>query len=223
MDLDDRMKAYENIYRYPVMPRMPVIIRVDGKAFHTLTRGCDKPFDTALMDAMNHTAQCLVNEIQNARMAYVQSDEISVLLIDYNKFESQQWFGGNLNKMVSLSAAIATLNFSKTYGKDAYFDSRVFVLPEREVANYFIWRQEDCTRNSISMAAQANFSHKELHGVTTGMMQEKLFTERNINWNDYPTRCKRGAVATADGLDLEIPIFTKDRPYIEKHLFVEES
>jgi len=222
MKLDDRMKAYENIYRYPVMPRMPVIIRVDGKAFHTLTRGCDRPFDTPLMDAMDQTAQCLVNEIQNARMAYVQSDEISVLLVDYNKFESQQWFGGNLNKMVSISAAIATLNFSKVYGKDAYFDSRVFVLPEREVANYFVWRQEDCTRNSISMAAQANFSHKELHGVNTGMMQEKLF-QKGINWNDYPTRCKRGAVATVDGIDTEIPIFTKDRAYIEKHLTVEEA
>lgn len=221
MDLDDRMKTYENVYRFPVMPRMPVIIRVDGKAFHTLTRGCERPFDAPLMDAMNKTAQCLVNEIQNARLAYVQSDEISVLLVDYNKYTSQQWFGGNLNKMVSLSAAIATLNFSKTFGRDAYFDSRVFVLPEREVCNYFIWRQEDATRNSITMAAQSMYSHKELHKVNTNQMQELIF-QKGVNWNDYPTRCKRGAVATKDGIDLEIPLFTKDRAYVKKHLTVEE-
>lgn len=222
MDLDDRMKAYEHVYRPFIMPRMPVIIRVDGKAFHTLTRGCERPFDVPLMDAMNHTAQCLVSEIQNARLAYVQSDEISILLVDYNKYTSQQWFGGNLNKMVSLSAAIATLNFSKAFGRDAYFDSRVFVLPEREVANYFSWRQEDATRNSISMAAQSMYSHKELHKVNTNQMQELIF-QKGVIWNDYPTRCRRGAVATAEGLDLEIPLFTKDREYIEKHLQIEEA
>lgn len=222
MKIDDRMKTYENVYRPQIMPRMPVIIRVDGKAFHTLTRGCDKPFDLPLMDAMNKTAECLVNQIQNARLAYVQSDEISILLVDYNKYESQQWFGGNINKMVSISAAIATLNFSKFFGKDAYFDSRCFVLPEREVCNYFIWRQEDATRNSISMAAQSMYSPKQLHGVNTNQMQELIF-QKGVNWNHYPTRCRRGAIATEGGMDLEIPLFTQDRNYIEKHLTVEEE
>lgn len=222
MDLDDRMKAYENCYRQTIMPRMPAIIRVDGKAFHTLTRGCDKPFDKPLMDAMDFTAQALVNEIQNARLAYIQSDEISILLFDYNKFDSQQWFGGSLNKMVSISASIATLAFSKAYTKDAHFDSRIFVLPEREVANYFIWRQQDATRNSVSMAAQALYSPKQLHGKGYSDQQEMLF-QKGINWNDYPTRSKRGACAAKDGIDLEIPIFSQDRAYIEKHLTVEEG
>lgn len=222
MDLDDRMKAYENCYRPFIMPRMPVIIRVDGKAFHTLTRGCDKPFDQRLMDAMDQTAGMLVSEIQNARLAYTQSDEISILLVDYNKFDSKQWFGGNLSKIVSLSAAIASVTFTQAYGTNALFDSRVFVLPENEVANYFVWRQKDASRNSVSMAAQANFSHKSLHGVNTNQMQEKLFQEKAINWNDYPIRCKRGSCATKEGIDLDIPEFSKDRAYIEKHLEVEE-
>jgi len=220
--LGDRMKAYENAYRFNVLPRMPVIIRVDGKAFHTLTRGCAKPFDEPLMTSMNHTAQCLVDGIQNARMAYVQSDEISVLLVDYNKYDSQQWFGGSLNKMVSISAALASLSFSKFYGKDALFDSRAFVLPEKEVTNYFIWRQQDATRNSINMVAQSLYSHKQLQGVNSNKAQEVIF-EKGINWNDYPIRCKRGAVVTPDGTDYFTPVFTQDRNYIEKFLQIEES
>lgn len=222
MDLDDRMKAYEDITRNIIMPRMPVIMRLDGKAFHTLTRGCKKPFDQDIMDAMDTTALELVKQIQNARIAYVQSDEISILLIDYNKYESQQWFNGNINKMVSISSAIASVTFSKIFKKDAYFDSRAFVVPEREVANYFIWRQEDCTRNSIRMAAHSVFSEKQLHGASTSVAQEMLF-QSGINWNDYSTREKRGAVATKDGLDYNIPIFTKNREFIETHLKVEQE
>jgi len=221
MNIDDRMKAYEHVYRPFIMPRMPVIIRVDGKAFHTLTRTCERPFDKSLADAMDYAAMALVDEIQNARISYTQSDEISILLVDYNKFDSQQWFGGNINKMVSISACIASQAFSEKFGRKAYFDSRVFVLPEREVCNYFIWRQQDATRNSISMAAQSRFSHKQLHGVSTDQAQEMLFQD-GINWNDYPTRFKRGGCSNGTEIDNEIPIFTQNRNYIEKHLEIEE-
>lgn len=223
LSLGDRMKSYEDCYRHTIMPRMPVIIRVDGKAFHTLTRDCERPFDKTLSNAMDFTAFCLVKEIQNARFAYVQSDEISILLVDYNKYDSQQWFGGNINKMLSISAAIASVNFTDIYDKKAYFDSRIFVLPEKEVCNYFIWRQQDATRNSISMAAQSVFSHKELDRVSTDQMQEMLF-QKGINWNDYPTRFKRGGVVYNNIIDdYDLPIFSQDRGYIEKFLEVEED
>lgn len=221
-DLGDRMKSYEDQYRYTVMPRMPVIIRVDGKAFHSLTRGCKKPFDESLAECMDTTALALVSEIQNARMAFVQSDEISVLLVDYNKFDSQQCFTGNLQKMVSVSASIAGVTFSRAYARYAYFDSRAFALPEHEVTNYFIWRQQDATRNSISMAAQSLYSPKQLHGVNCGKMQEMIF-QKGTNWNDYPARFRRGRVIIKGGqIDSELPIFTQDRQYIERFLAIEE-
>lgn len=219
--LGDRMKRYEDHYRFTIMPRMPVIIRVDGKAFHTITKGCEKPFDNKLAAAMNATAFALVEQIQNARMAFVQSDEVSVLLVDYNKYTSQQWFDGNLQKMVSISACIASRAFNGMLEKDALFDSRVFAIPEHEVANYFIWRQQDATRNSINMVAQSLYSHKQLQGMSAKKAQEMIF-EKGINWNDYPTGFKRGRVATRDGVEYDPPIFTQDLDYISKFLSVED-
>ena len=119
----------------------------------------------------------------------------------------------------------------KTYCKklhSAIFDSRVFAIPKDEVNNYFIWRQQDATRNSIQMLGQANFSHKELHKCSCNMIQEKLFTEKGINFNDIPTTQKRGACIVKEQylvgeatrtrwiVDKEIPIFTSDRDYIGK-------
>ncbi len=222
MDLGDRMKSYENVNRQYVLPRMPAIIRLDGKSFHSVTRKCEKPFDKALGNSMDSTAQFLMNEIQNSRMAYVQSDEISILLIDYNNFQSQQWFGGNIQKIVSVSASIAGVKFSSAFGKDCYFDSRIFVLPEREVANYFVWRQQDCTRNSISMVAQSLYSSKQLFKKNSSDMQEMIF-QKGINWDDYNPYWKRGRIVLKDNIDEFIPIFSKEREYIERFMEVDEE
>lgn len=128
--------------------------------------------------------------------AYTQSDEISVLYTDFGSLTTQPWFGGVVAKQVSIAAALATAELnSRRPGKRALFDARVFTLADPvEVANYFLWRQRDAVRNSISMAAQARFSHRELHGVNTGRMQEMLWSEHGINWNDYPDGFKRGRV-----------------------------
>ena len=190
MDLGDRMKNYENALRQYITPRMPVIMRIDGKAFHSLTRGCKKPFDEDFASAMDCTAKKLLDEIQNSRMAYVQSDEISILLIDYNTFQSQQWFGGNIQKMVSVSASISGVEFSQIFGKNGYFDSRIFILPESEVVNYFIWRQQDCTRNSVSSVAQSLYSPKQLHQKSNSNMQDMIF-DKGVNWNNYKSYWKR--------------------------------
>lgn len=243
--LGDRMKGYEDINRAFLTRRMPCIIRIDGKAFHTLTRGLKKPFDEAMRRAMEYTAGKLVENIQGCKLAYTQSDEISLFLCDYTQLTTDAWFDKNLQKMASVSASIATAYFnayvmslvSDPLGNTdlldsaellrskmpAMFDARVFVLPKEEVCNYFIWRQQDAVRNSIQGLGQANFSQKELSGVSCNEIQEKLWQEKQLNWNDTPTMFKRGFCVLSDGtVDLEIPTFTEDRNYIEQHVFVGE-
>lgn len=166
MHLGDRMKAYEETFRQKLPIRMPAVVRLDGKAFHTLTRGCEKPFDKSIQSAMIAGTSAVLEDMP-ARMAYAQSDEVSFLLIDYNKFDSMQYFDGTVQKIVSVAASIMGAHFTKAYGKAGYFDARVFVVPERDIINYFIWRQKDCMRNSISACAQAEFSAKQLHGRIT--------------------------------------------------------
>lgn len=178
----DRMKLYEKATRTVLPPRTFTIVRVDGKAFHTYLRNADKPFDAEVMEAMQNAAKALCTEMGGARFAYTQSDEISVLLTDLDP-KAQAWFGGQVQKIASVAASIATMEFNQYGNRRATFDARVYTIPDRtEVMNYFRWRQEDAIKNAVSMAAQAEFSHKELHGLSGEQMQEKLFQERGINF-----------------------------------------
>lgn len=115
-NLGDRMKSYENITRTYLPGRMPVIIRIDGKAFHTFTKGFKKPFDDILMRAMEETAATLCRDIEGVKVAYTQSDEISLLITNNDTWETQPWFGNNLQKMVSVAASMATFAFNKAFG-----------------------------------------------------------------------------------------------------------
>lgn len=215
--LGDRMKQYEAVCRTSLPPRSYSVIRVDGRAFHTLLRGATKPFDYDFMTAMDITAVALCEQVQNAVFGYVQSDEISVLAADFTGSNTQPWFGGEVQKQVSIAAATATAAFNNDRCDDSsgrkpgMFDARVFTLPNAvEVANYFLWRQRDAVRNSIAMAAQAKFSHRQLHGVGAGRMQEMLMAEHGINWNDYPDGAKRGRVAVRASGEREVT-FTHKR------------
>lgn len=217
--LGDRMKGYENAYRIYLPRRLPVIVRVDGRAFHTLTKCFECPFDSLFHNVMVQTAIALCKEISGAKIAYTQSDEISVLITNNDTIDTQPWFGNNLQKLVSLAASIATLNFNNALEEEyhtlrifadtdedyeylngiyhnawqrATFDARAFVLPEDEVCNYFVFRQQDATRNSIQMAAQALYSHKELYGKSCDDLQEMIF-QKGINWNNYEVWQKRGS------------------------------
>lgn len=198
----------------------------------------------------------LCENIQGCVLGYTQSDEISLVLVDYAELTTDAWFGNNLQKMCSVSASMATMAFNKffydnmpadeensgTYykalEKGAMFDSRVFTIPKEEVCNYFLWRQQDATRNSIQSVGQANFSQKELHGQSCNNIQDMLMTQKGINWNDYATTLKRGSccikeITTVKRVDIlgeevdietksewvidnEIPIFSQDRNYIER-------
>lgn len=238
--LGDRMKAYENVSRIYLPRRLPVIIRVDGRAFHTFTRGFQRPFDSVLAASMWETAKALCKEISGAKLAYTQSDEISVLVTNNDTLTTEPWFANNLQKIVSLSASVATRAFDNafqlkissyndsfkqfsTYFRvlhTATFDARAFILPPEEVCNYFIWRQQDAVRNSIQMAAQSVYSHKELQHKNQSNLQDMLM-EKGINWNDYEVWQKRGACVVKDSewtVDYDIPIFTQDRNYIERWL-----
>ena len=210
--LGDRMKNnYENISRYYLTRRTPVIIRLDGRSFHTFTRGFKKPFDDILVKSMQDTMKYLCENIQGCVLGYTQSDEISLALTDYAELTTDAWFGNNLQKMCSVSASMATMAFNKFFShninvdseyagchyfaweKGAMFDARAYNIPKEEVCNYFIWRQQDSARNSIQSVGQANFSQKELHGKSCSNIQDMLMAQKGINWNDYATTLKRGS------------------------------
>lgn len=272
--LGDRMKQYEGIPKTSLMRRNPVIIRIDGKAFHTFTRGFQRPFDDILIESMQETMKYLCENIQGCKIGYCQSDEISLLITDYENINTAAWFDYQVQKMCSIAASMATLVFNRVFSKMFYkwgnenlpdwdmggtnkpvdekliklcniyesasekgamFDARCFSIPKEEVCNYFIWRQQDATRNSIQMVGQANFSHKELQNKSCDEIQDMLMIQKNINWNDFDIVKKRGSCCTKDfekkiinfqtqeeivrkvwGIDKDIPIFTQDRNYIER-------
>lgn len=215
--LGDRMKEYEVVPDNYLVRRLPVIGRVDGKAFHTLTKGLEKPWDARFVACMQRTAAEVSKQLQGCQLVYVASDEISFLLTDYARAETEAWFGYRLQKMVSIAAAEASVIFSQLFGQPGLFDARFFNLPPHEVVNYFIWRQQDCTRNSVSTLAQAHYSHTELLGKNTREMHEMLH-KKSVNWNDLPVHLKRGACVVDGFVDLQTPIFTADREYIAKRL-----
>ena len=209
--IGDRMKSfYENRTRYKLTRRTNTIIRVDGKAFSNYTKGLQRPFDHGLIEDMNKTAEYLCQNIQGAKFGYVQSDEISILITDYDDLGTHAWFDNNLQKMVSVASSMATAKFNQLrmkrfcneFGianhsmdydgnllkeseienfKLATFDARAFQIPFiDEVENYFIWRQQDAVRNSISSVAQSLYSHNQLNGVKTDQLQEMIFQKGSI-------------------------------------------
>lgn len=227
--LGDRMKRYEGISNIHLTRRMPLIIRLDGKSFHSYTKGFERPHDPLMLNATISAAQGLIKEIQCAKLIYMQSDEMSVLINDYEKFETQAWFDKNLQKIVSVSASVVTAYFNKYMWangikKTAFFDSRAFVIPREEACNALIWRQQDAERNSVSSLAQTHFSHKYLHEKTCDDMKRILREEKGIDWDTLPIYRKRGWCVIKDSsspngiIDLEIPRFQENREYIEKHL-----
>lgn len=197
-----RMKAnYEGRSKTFLTRRTPVIIRLDGKAFHTYTRGLDKPFDEGLILDMEASTKFLCENIQGVKIGYCQSDEISLLLTDYDNLDTQAWFDYNVQKMTSISSSLVTAKFNQLrmlrdedkglFPKLAFFDSRVFNIPKEEVSNYFLARQKDAIKNSISMLAQSLYSQTELHKKNQSDMQEMTF-QKGHNWNDLSYKKKRG-------------------------------
>lgn len=221
-DLGNRMKEYyENIPKTKLMRRCPLIMRCDGKSFHTFSRNFQKPFDEVLIKTMQETMKYLCENIQGCVLGYTQSDEITLVLVDYKKITSQAWFDYEVQKMCSIAASMTTMAFNKFFrdnvgdylyenydeqyladyietlqnavDKGAMFDCRCFNIPKEEVTNCIYWRQLDASRNSIQMVGQANFSHKELQNKSCNDIQDMLMVQKGINWNDLPIYQKRGS------------------------------
>ena len=284
--LGDRMKEnYENRFKFKLLRRTPVIIRIDGRAFHSFTRGFNKPFDRVLSNAMDKTMFNLCESIQGCVFGYTQSDEITLILVDYKKLESSAWFDNEVQKICSIAASMATMYFNQAFAKEveafgnlinglkkgnpldkvidkhkkmceyysvsgskdaeklyntytnklymAMFDARCFNIPESEVANCIIWRQQDASRNSVEMVGRSYFSDKELFKKNCSNIQDMLMEKHNVNWNDFPVRYKRGCACykmkmSEDeagrgkwAVDYEMPIITQDREYVEKWIRLE--
>lgn len=275
--IGERMKDnYEARAESYLIRRMPVAIRLDGKAFHTFTRGFVRPFDTVFQDAMTKTMEYLCQNVQGCVLGFTQSDEITLILVDYQNLDTDAWFGYRVQKMCSIAASMATMAFNRSFkeavdefysrhittelgyfgtntykeneappqrkwdsdesykqwltytaalGRGAMFDARVFNIPKEEVCNLIYWRQLDAIRNSIQMAGQAYYSHKELMGMSCEDIKDMLWYQKNAKWEDYPIRSQRGAAWTKEkGIDTKMPkLVGEDRDYVNKLIYVEDE
>ena len=230
-ELGKRMKEfYETVPKTKLMRRCPVVVRLDMRAGHTFCRGFERPFDEVFIRSMQETAKYMCGNVQGCVLSYQQSDEISLILVDYKKLNSSAFFDYEVQKVCSTTASMATMAFNKTFGSiyskmyidtdstvekqnlynkygtkcfEAMFDSRCFNIPKEEVTNYVYWRQLDASRNSVQMVGQANFSHKELQNKSCNDIQDMLMTQKGINWNDLPTYQKRGSCCIKESYYLD--------------------
>ena len=222
--LGDRMKRYESIEcGRTLIPRLPIIARIDGRAFHAFTKGMQRPFDKRFNQCMVNTTMALIAET-NACIGYTQSDEIT-LAWKYDTHKSEVWFGGRIHKMVSQLAAHATLEFNQQVAqllpdfssRQPTFDARVWNVPDvAEGTNVFVWREWDATKNSISMAASHYFSHKQLLGKNSKDKIEMLHV-MGIDWNKYPSEFKRGVYVRKNRYPLTLSYSGDIESLPEKH------
>lgn len=226
--LGSRMKHnYEEVSKYRLTRRTPVIIRLDGKSFHTFTKGFKRPFDDILHKAMKNTMLYLCKNIQGCKFGYTQSDEITLLLTDFDTITTDAWFDYEVQKLCSISASMATFAFNRYFAdavneyftgcamdkyqktmclardKGAMFDARCFNIPVDEVANCFIWRIQDCVRNAVQMVAQSEFTPDEIHKKSTDKLIKMLETEKNIKFCQFPAEYKYGVIAFKKKLTYE--------------------
>lgn len=204
-DLGDRMKTYE-IFETSrrFLPCLPIYARIDGRGFSKFTKGMKRPFDPTMHACMVNTLKVLVEQT-HATIGYTQSDELNLVWIPTEN-GNNPWFDNKITKMTSVLSGLASSAFCRSiaehfesdkardlFCKLPHFDARVISLPNvAEAANMLLWRNLDCTKNAVSMAAHHYFSHKSLQGVKSTEMQERLFQEAGINFNDYPSSFKRG-------------------------------
>lgn len=196
--LGDRMKEYERCYSQKLTKNNDYIIRLDGRHFHSLTKGMQKPFDRWFIGVMKETAKALLKEIQGAQLVYVQSDEISIYMTDKHSITAEPWFDNKLQKIVSVSASFCTMKFNefmKLSGrgeKQGMFDSRIFAIPESDIPNYFIWRQRDWQRNSVQMLGRSRYSSKELHKKSCTEIKTML-DSIDLSWDVLNQDLKNGS------------------------------
>ena len=240
------MKRYEAVSKNTLMTRTPVIIRCDGRAFHTFTRHLNKPFDNVFMNSMIQTMETMCSGIQNCIFAYTQSDEITFVLKDYEQINTSAWFDNEVQKLCSISSSMATFYFNKFFQENAkrfittepnseysltllkcieapaLFDSRAFNIPKDEVVNLIYWRQLDAVRNSILSYGQTKYTQKQLHKASCEVIKEML-RQDNTPWENLPIYKQRGTACKREEkqwiTDYCMPLLLKEkREYLEELL-----
>lgn len=223
-DLGKRMKEfYEQVPKTHLVRRMPVALRIKGKDFHTFTKGFQKPFDELVIKTMQETMKYLCENIQGCVIGYTQSNEIILILIDYEKLTSIAWLSYEVQKMCSVAASMTTFAFNKFFARNvneyfehspggisdallrynnslsraveqgAMFDCGCFNIPKEEVTNLVYWRQLDAMHNSVQMVGYVNFSQRELQNKSCKKIKEMLVTQRGIDWDGLPAYQKQGS------------------------------
>jgi tRNA(His) 5'-end guanylyltransferase len=233
-DLGDRMKKHEYIYRTYLPKKQYYILRLDMKCGHSYTKNLNKPFDDGFIEDLQFTAKYLCEEIQGSLLSFQQSDEITIVFSDLQSEAADIWFGGNIQKIVSVAASLATSKFNELREdrgvresnekwengegvsfytrKLAQFDARVFSVSQRhEVLNNLYWRQKDASKNSVQMLARSLFSHKECQGLNGSQLQDKMMLEKEVNWNDIETTKKRGSACYKELKLIESDLVTGDK------------
>lgn len=210
--LGDRCKQYEMAEAgRKAMPGLPLLARLDGRAFRTFTRGLRRPYDERLARCMIETARFLVHDLV-ADVGYTQSDEITLAWYEPPGAQSAYPFDGRYQKLTSVLAGMASAKFCQLLfvhlpercDRTPCFDCRVWQVPTlTEAVEVFVWREDDATKNSISTAAAALYDDRALHGKDSAQKQELLF-QKGVNWNDYPVFFKRGTYLARRTVQREI-------------------
>lgn len=209
MDISTRMKSYEDNTR---LDKGTVIIRIDGKGFHTWTKkiGAERPFDSVVHECMVHATKKVAEEMQGFRLAYTQSDEATFLLSNMKEKEGA-WFDYKVQKLTSIASSLFTYHFNSRYelarltrgypNVPAFFDARAFSMPVEDAANVFVWRQQDWERNSVQMLGHYWMGHKAMQGLSKGEVLFRLQFEYNKYWHKLAGWKKYGTfVIPFDGL-----------------------
>jgi len=242
ISLEERMQRYESVFEGIVQPRTPIIVRLDGSNFSSYTEQLDsKPFNRKFIALMDKTAHEVCSRVQSVKFAYVASDEISLLIHPYKRFTSEPPFGGRIQKIVSITAGIASAFFTMNswmlwknddsidagqYIDPAYFDARVFTMPENEVANYFVWRQRSYIRNAISGFARTVFSANDLFKKNSDEMLQMMKASGH-DFNELSATMQRGRAILYRNSGgycsiYDTPKFSENRNMFEEMLKTEE-
>jgi len=210
--MGDRMKSYESATDQRLPRNLPIVARLDGKGFSKWTADLERPFDGRLHNVMSSTMRFLATKT-HAKAAYTQSDEITLGWTNETK-DSQVWFDGRVLKMASVLSAMASSYFNRQWASFmpfgveerplAFFDCRVWSVPNLdEAANTFLWREFDCTKNSISQATRHYYSHKQMMNKNGIEMKEMLIL-KGVNWQDYPNWAKYGTYVVRRVVEREL-------------------
>lgn len=191
-----RAKQYQKEYDYRLPKKSYTILQLDGRAFHTFTKGMEEPFDDRLIESMNAVAIAVLTEVSNAKFAYVQSDEINILVTDFDTETTQAYFSNRIQKVTSISSSVASATMSRLYPEKnlALFDARFFAVPDKHAAEeFFLWRQVDAIKNSIQSVGQSVFTEKELF-QKKGTDIKEMLKEAGIPWEAFSLEKRQGRI-----------------------------